>query len=253
MLALSYRGYWTSNGRASEAGLVLDAEAILAHAARTYPPSAHTRFVLYGHSLGASVALTAAANAHSIPPPPISSPTSSIPPSPPIHGLILETPFLSVRAMLATMYPQKWLPYHYLSPFLRNHWDGPAALRRLVARPSRPLPLSPPSGASSRPSSPPSNPSSPPAILILQAGRDELVPPHHAHELESLCLELGYCTPSSSSLSNSSISSNGSVPSVLPERRTVRLVSIANALHTDVLSAASGRRAVVDFLVRFGA
>jgi hypothetical protein len=33
-----------------------------------------------------------------------------------LKTLILETLFLSVRAMLETLYPQKWIPYRHLWP-----------------------------------------------------------------------------------------------------------------------------------------
>lgn len=40
-----------------------------------------------------------------------------------VTGLILETPFVSVPNMLCALYPEKWLPYRYLSAFLRSTWD----------------------------------------------------------------------------------------------------------------------------------
>lgn len=150
LLALSYRGYWTSTGRPSEAGLVLDAGAALAYAAHRFP-ACSTRFVLWGQSLGASVALSA---------------LSTSPTTPPLHGLVLETPFLSTPAMLHALYPSRWLPYRYLTPFLLSTWDAPAAVRAL-------------------------DKGSAPPILILAAARDELVPPHHARVLERLCRERG--------------------------------------------------------------
>ena len=41
-----------------------------------------------------------------------------------VDGLVLETPFTSIRAMLVAIYPQQWLPYRYLYPFLWNHWNS---------------------------------------------------------------------------------------------------------------------------------
>src|SRR5712692_570926 len=49
LVALSYRGYGGSTGRPSEAGLLLDAEAIYAFAAARY---AAERLVPFGESLG---------------------------------------------------------------------------------------------------------------------------------------------------------------------------------------------------------
>ena len=147
-MALSYRGFWTSKGRASEKGIKLDAAAALAYVANKYP---NASVILWGQSIGAGVATSAAAthiegNLHSI------------------DALILETPFTSVRDMLTAMYPQKWLPYRYLHPFLRNHWDSRQALAHI--------------GQSEKKR---------PRILILAGQRDELVPPDHAQELEGVC------------------------------------------------------------------
>ena len=79
-----------------------------------------------------------------------------------IRGLILETPFTSVKDMLAAIYPQPWLPYRYLWPFLRSRWDSRRALSDMVSLKTRS------------------------EVLILQAGNDELVPWTHGEELEAL-------------------------------------------------------------------
>jgi len=84
-----------------------------------------------------------------------------------LRMLILETPFLSIREMLVTLYPQKWLPYRYLWPFLRNHLDSWKALEQIAMR--RPAP----------------------SVVILAAGRDELVPKLHGDALEQRCQQLG--------------------------------------------------------------
>lgn len=74
-----------------------------------------------------------------------------------LEALILETPFVSVSRMLETVYPQRWLPYRYLSPFLWNHWDSTSSLRRL--------------GEASRSLHDLQNRKLP-RVLILQAGKD---------------------------------------------------------------------------------
>ena len=147
LIALSYRGFWTSKGSASEPGIKLDAEATLAYVAEQYPDAF---VILWGQSIGAGVATTTAAS-------------SSISTSRPIEALILETPFTSVGDMLTAMYPQKWLPYQYLHPFLRNHWDSRDALAQLGQAGKRPR------------------------VLILAGERDELVPSSHAQGLEIIC------------------------------------------------------------------
>ena len=75
--------------------------------------------------------------------------------------------------MLLTLYPQRWLPYRYLSPFLRNHWDSLHALEHLSSSPSSP-------GSAKNLE-----------ILILSAGADELVPASHSLELEQRAKQLG--------------------------------------------------------------
>lgn len=147
LIALSYRGFWTSKGSASEEGIKLDAAATLDYVAEQYPD---VFVILWGQSIGAGVATSAAAS-------------SSISTSLPIEALILETPFTSVGDMLTAMYPQKWLPYRYLHPFLRHHWDSREALVQLGQVEKRPR------------------------VLILVGERDELVPSSHALELESIC------------------------------------------------------------------
>lgn len=86
-----------------------------------------------------------------------------------IDGMILETPFLSVKDMLISLYPQKWLPYRYLGPFLWNFWDSKTALQKLAA-----------------------SKKSKPEILVLVAGKDEVVPLDQPQELLALCKRLAY-------------------------------------------------------------
>lgn len=180
MIALSYRGYWTSRGRPSEQGINIDAQAAIHYAMTHHSPD---HLVLWGQSLGAGVACSAAA---------------STPKSPRISGLLLETPFVSVHAMLLVLYPQKWLPYRYLGPFLRNHWDSRVALRKMA---ETKMP-----------------------VLILQAGKDELVPAQQGEDLEKTCHEL----------------------EIKVERKI-----ISGALHNEVVARAAGRRGIVDFIKGF--
>ena len=157
--ALSYRGYWTSRSRPSEAGLRRDARAALEWASTTYP-DASSSIVLWGQSLGAGVATDLLQYTTTI---------TSKTDGKRIAGLLLETPFLSIYTMLLALYPQRWLPYRYLRPFLRNHWDSQRALTlSSSALPPKSLP-----------------------ILILSAANDELVPQFHAPELEGTCRAAG--------------------------------------------------------------
>jgi hypothetical protein len=87
-----------------------------------------------------------------------------------ISGMILETPFTSVGDMLVALYPQRWLPYRYLRPFLRSRWDSRAALKEIAELMTVGEKLK---------------------ILILQAEMDELVPREHGIELQNLGASLG--------------------------------------------------------------
>lgn len=165
-VCLSYRGYWTSKGRASEKGIKRDAEAALKWVAqaheKTYTESGGAVkpiVLLWGQSIGCGVATNLVA----------SSSASRILKA---DGLILETPFLSVRAMLEVLYPQKWLPYKHLWPFLRNHLDSWKNLG-VIAEMSK------------------AGGGQPPQIFILEAGRDELVPQEHGERLLQRCVEVG--------------------------------------------------------------
>ncbi|KAL8898527.1 MAG: hypothetical protein Q9207_006654 [Kuettlingeria erythrocarpa] len=169
IVGLSYRGFWTSRGRPSERGIGLDAAAAIEYALNELPASSgqQSSLVLWGQSIGAGIATSAAATLSSSRPAATHTDSKGREPIPRVRSLLLETPFVSVRAMLTTIYPQKWLPYRYLGPFLRNHWDSRLALRKLAE-----------SSTTS------------PRILILQAANDELVPGTQSEELEEICRDL---------------------------------------------------------------
>lgn len=191
MVCCSYRGYWTSKGRPSERGIALDAAAAL-----EWIKAAHKRrreieapqVIIWGQSIGAGVATNIAAQQD-----PLSGDLL-------LKALILETPFVSVRAMLEILYPQKWLPYRHLWPFLRNHLDSSEALGLLGEK-------SKAAGVRA------------PSVLILEAGRDELVPSSQGDMLEKRCVDVGLAV----------------------ERKVV-----SSALHNEVLVRPGGRAAVVE-------
>ena len=212
ILALSYRGFWTSSGRPSEAGIKLDAAAALSWAAENFPPSTSAdkedvRFVLWGQSLGAGVAVDAAATVAS------RFRSNEGDGGLGIDGLLLETPFVGVKAMLLELYPQKWLPYRYLGPFLRNHWKSREALRRLA---SCYRGVSGTANMKGRGA---------PKLLILQAGKDELVPATQGLALEACAREVGL---------------------------DVRRIEVQGALHNEVVTRASGKAAITKFLKVIG-
>lgn len=166
-VCLSYRGYWHSSGRPTEKGIGRDAVAgrhwVAQYQQQLYeglPDSEKPLPILlvWGQSIGCGVATNLAASGEDF---------TGLP----IKGLILETPFLSLRAMLATLYPQKWLPYRYLWPFLRNHLDSWSNMQTIAE-------------SSKRGGMPP------PHIFILEAARDELVLAEHSEKLYERCRDL---------------------------------------------------------------
>lgn len=192
ILALSYRGFWTSRGRPSQAGLERDAQAALEWIRQNFDLR-RTKIVLWGQSIGAGVATTATAHTlHRLGPKSLGVN---------ICGLILETPFTSIKDMLFALYPQRFLPYRYLWPFLRSQWDSRQALVEISNAP----------------------PQTRLETLILQAGKDEIVPKGQAEKLEETCRQGGLST---------------------------RRVEVANALHTEILLKSQGRRLVSDFIRR---
>ncbi|CAZ81237.1 unnamed protein product [Tuber melanosporum] len=147
----SYRGYWTSTGSPSQSGIEKDMKAIFRHLESYSTPG--TEFILWGQSIGCGIALKGWANY-------LRAPKCRVP----IHvkGLIMETPFISISSMLLALYPQRWLPYRYLSPFLRNHWDVREAVNEIAEKNVRV------------------------DIVALRAEKDELVTEAEAVEVEGI-------------------------------------------------------------------
>ncbi|EXJ73317.1 uncharacterized protein A1O5_03077 [Cladophialophora psammophila CBS 110553] len=152
IVALSYRGFWKSKGSPSQSGIELDAEAALEWTQSRYNHDG-TRFVVWGQSIGAGIATVSLAN--------LSRHGNANLQR--FSGLLLETPFVDLRAILLALYPQKFLPYRYLAPFLQSTWDSKTALHQI---------------GKSRPNL---------RVLILEAGNDEIVPPGQAPALEQVC------------------------------------------------------------------
>lgn len=151
MVALSYRGFWKSGGRPSQAGIEMDAEAAIRWVLQRYDEG--TKVVLWGQSIGSGVAALAVARL-------LQKDRAQFDR---ISGLLLETPFVDLRAILIAMYPQKWLPYRYLAPFLMSTWESN---RALVAIGDAKSTLQ---------------------VFLLQAGSDEIVPIGQAEMLEDVC------------------------------------------------------------------
>ncbi|KAH0341170.1 putative alpha/beta superfamily hydrolase, partial [Aureobasidium melanogenum] len=158
LLALSYRGYWTSSGRAHQRGIEKDAQAFVKWAIENYgQDSENTEFILWGQSIGSGVAAYAASKYLE---------TAKSTDAAQISRIVLETPFVSIKSMLAAIYPDWWVPYKHLWPFLRSWWDSEDALRKIAES------------------------SNPPKVLMVVASGDEIVPQVQADQLETLCKDL---------------------------------------------------------------
>ncbi|KAF8544405.1 hypothetical protein BDD12DRAFT_816216 [Trichophaea hybrida] len=147
MLVPSYRGYWTSTGRPSQRGIEKDLSAIFSHISYCHPEA---EIVFWGQSIGCGILMTGLLQN----------------PLPNVVGLVLETPFVSVREMLVALYPQKWLPYRYLGVFLWNRWELVREMNRILEWGWRGK------------------------VLVLEAGADELVPEGQAREIVSIARKM---------------------------------------------------------------
>ncbi len=200
VLAPAPRSYWTSSGaaRPTQAGLTTDYAAALAFAASRFPTSCLT---IYGHSLGASIALCLLAAQKGVPN------AAAV-----VHGLVLENPFTNVPEMLRVLYPQRWLPYRYLGPFVRDRWDARAAAashtfpRDLARR-----------------------------AMVLVSERDEVVPPVMGQEIFGALRTSG----------NTEERFSGGVGMQAP---LGRLVVVDRALHEDAWCYREWTRAVKQYL-----
>ena len=172
-VCLSYRGYWTSSGRPTEKGLRLDAAAALDWVSRNHhnscaandgkagSSSPAAEVLLWGQSIGSGVATNLAAE-------------YAMPDNCRLNSLVLETAFTSVRAMLEVLYPQKWLPYKYLWPFLRNHLDSWKNVDVIAEKYK--------------------NENHRPHLFFLEAAKDELVPEALSQQLFDRSLQSGLAT-----------------------------------------------------------
>jgi hypothetical protein len=101
VVAFHYRGYAPSRGSPSADALIADAPLVYDLAVERLRP---TKIVAIGFSIGSGVAATLAARRR-------------------LDGLILVTPFDSLRAVAQSMYP--WLP---IGPFFEHEIDAASAL-----------------------------------------------------------------------------------------------------------------------------
>ena len=44
--------------------------------------------------------------------------------APQVHAIVLENPFASISGMVRALYPERWLPYHYMGDLVWDKWDA---------------------------------------------------------------------------------------------------------------------------------
>jgi pimeloyl-ACP methyl ester carboxylesterase len=127
VVVFHYRGYRPSSGKPSADALLEDAPLVFDAAVERVRPE---RTIAVGFSIGSGIAASLASRR-------------------PVDGLILVTPFDSLKAVASSLYP--WLP---IGPFFQHEIDAAAALR-----------------GSSVP------------VAMVAAGRDEIIPPGRTEAL----------------------------------------------------------------------
>ena len=120
VVSFHYRGYSPSQGTASAEALIADAPLVYDLAVKTVRPK---RVVALGFSIGSGIAASLATSRE-------------------LSGLILVTPFDSLKAVAQSMYP--WLP---IGPFFAHEIDAASALEALAV-----------------------------PVAIIAAARDEIIP-----------------------------------------------------------------------------
>jgi pimeloyl-ACP methyl ester carboxylesterase len=129
VVTFHYRGYRPSTGSASAEALIADAPLVYDLAVARLKPR---RVVAVGFSIGSGVAATLTASRK-------------------LDGLILVTPFDSLKSVAESMYP--WLP---IGPFFSHEFDAAGALEQSKV-----------------------------PVAIIAAERDEIVPPERTDALRA--------------------------------------------------------------------
>ncbi|GJN87685.1 hypothetical protein Rhopal_000640-T1 [Rhodotorula paludigena] len=120
------------------------AAAVLLLEQLRHGPFAHSEEARAGKSASESRQATALSNSPTAPsgydvrspasaPSSLASPlsaSSSADATPRLSGIIVENPLPSIPYMVRALYPQRWLPYHYLGPFAFDKWDAVGRLAR---------------------------------------------------------------------------------------------------------------------------
>lgn len=136
VVTFHYRGYAPSEGSPSADALVADAPLVYDLAVQRLKPK---RVIAIGFSIGSGIAARLAAERK-------------------LDGLILVTPFDSLRAVAQAMYP--WLP---IGPFFEHEIDAASAIKKLDV-----------------------------PVAIISAERDEIVPTERTDALREQVPELAF-------------------------------------------------------------
>lgn len=136
VVAFHYRGYRPSTGRPSAKALLEDAPLVLDAAIERVKPE---RIVAVGFSIGSGVAASLAKRGD-------------------IDGLVLVTPFDSLKAVASELYP--WLP---VGPFFQHELDAAGFLEGSQV-----------------------------PVAIVAAERDEIIPPRRTEALRKVAPNLAY-------------------------------------------------------------
>ncbi|TIB05693.1 hypothetical protein E3P96_01014 [Wallemia ichthyophaga] len=143
IIAFAPSSYWTSTRRApTQPRLLEDYAAALRRTHQLYP---HAPIILYGHSLGGSIATLLCAGGSG------SGDLCSG-----VHALILENAFESIPAMVKAYFVSPKVPYYHLHPLVFDKWDALGAAKDVQV-----------------------------PTMVLVSGDDELVPREHGLALHN--------------------------------------------------------------------
>ncbi|KAL4242841.1 polyketide transferase af380 family protein [Abortiporus biennis] len=118
ILSVAPRSYWKSSSKTpTERGLISDYKHVIQYAHSRFPNS---KIILYGHSLGGSVAICLAAT--------LKDREEFMF----VKGLVVENPFESIPGMVKALYTSKWVPYRYLGNMAWDKWDATAETEKVA-------------------------------------------------------------------------------------------------------------------------
>ncbi|KDQ51254.1 hypothetical protein JAAARDRAFT_199285 [Jaapia argillacea MUCL 33604] len=182
VIAVAPRSYWKSTNRMpTQQSLIRDYTAVLSHTHKLFPTSP---IIIYGHSLGAAIA-TCLLSSTTLTPGHHSLDDDGWKQN--LKGVVLENPFTSVPDMVKALYPQKWLPYHYMGRFVWDKWDAVGSLRQdyTAATPKYPAGGGNGEKEAGYRGTVMESIIRDRRVLVLVSEKDEVVPPEMGHQLSA--------------------------------------------------------------------